>query len=103
VKLDASFNPANITRRLVGSTLTFPVVSEACWRESAGAANRWKPPLHARAAGSICRTVLQSLDKAHGLDDEAVRTMRRWRLKPALLDREPVPVRISVDMKFALR
>jgi TonB family protein len=48
-------------------------------------------------------TVLRSLDKAHGVDDEAVRTMRRWRFKPALLDREPVPVRISVDMKFALR
>jgi outer membrane biosynthesis protein TonB len=35
--------------------------------------------------------------------EQAVRTMRRWRFKPALLDREPVPVRISVDMKFALR
>jgi TonB family protein len=48
-------------------------------------------------------TVLRSLDKAHGLDDEAVRTMRRWRFKSALLESEPVAVRISVDMKFALR
>jgi TonB family protein len=48
-------------------------------------------------------TVLRSLDKVHGVDEEAVRTMRRWRFKPALLDREPVPVRISVDMKCALR
>ena len=48
-------------------------------------------------------TVLRSLDTVYGLDDEAVRTMRRWRFKPALLARKPVPVRISVDMKFALR
>jgi len=48
-------------------------------------------------------TVLRSLDKVHGVDEEAVRTMRRWRFKPALLDREPVPVRIRVDMKFGLR
>jgi TonB family protein len=48
-------------------------------------------------------TILRSLDTVYGLDDEAVRTMRRWRFKPALLERKPVPVRISVDMKFALR
>jgi TonB family protein len=48
-------------------------------------------------------TVLRSLDTVYGLDDEAVRTMRRWRFKPALLERKTVPVRISVDMKFALR
>jgi TonB family protein len=48
-------------------------------------------------------TVLRSLDTVYGLDAEAVRTMRRWRFKPALLERKPVPVRISVDMKFALR
>lgn len=42
-------------------------------------------------------TVRQSLDKVHGLDEEAVGTMRRWRFKPALLDREGVPVRINVD------
>jgi TonB family protein len=48
-------------------------------------------------------TVLRSLDTVYGLDDEAVRTMRRWRFKPALLERKTVPVRIRVDMKFALR
>lgn len=48
-------------------------------------------------------TVLRSLDSVYGLDDEAVRTMRRWRFKPALLERQPVPVRIRIDMKFALR
>lgn len=48
-------------------------------------------------------TVLRSLDSVYGLDDEAVQTMGRWRFKPALLERRAVPVRISVDMKFALR
>jgi TonB family protein len=48
-------------------------------------------------------TVLRSLDTVYGLDDEAVRTMRRWRFKPALLQRKTVQVRIRVDMKFALR
>jgi protein TonB len=48
-------------------------------------------------------TVLRSLDAVYGLDDEAVRTMRRWRFRPALLERKPVSVRIKVDMKFALR
>jgi hypothetical protein len=42
---------------LTAVMLTFPVVSEACWRESAGAANRWKPLLQARAAASICRSM----------------------------------------------
>jgi TonB-like protein len=46
---------------------------------------------------------IDELNLLYGLDDEAVRTMRRWRFKPALLARKPVPVRISVDMKFALR
>jgi TonB family protein len=48
-------------------------------------------------------TVLRSLDTVYGLDNEAVRTMRRWRFKPALLERKTVQVRIRVDMKFALR
>ena len=48
-------------------------------------------------------SVLRSLDTVYGLDDEAVRTMRRWRFRPAQLKRKPIPVRISVDMKFALR
>jgi len=36
---------------------------------------------------SLARRLLNLL---YGLDDEAVRTMRRWRFKPALLARKPV-------------
>lgn len=44
--------------------------------------------------------VIQSLDK--GLDEQAVRTVRTWRFRPAVRKGIPVPVRIRVDANFQL-
>jgi len=38
-----------------------------------------------------------------GLDDEAVKTVRQWRFKPALKDGVPVRMRVAVVMSFSLR
>lgn len=48
-------------------------------------------------------TVIRSLDRAFGLDDEAVRTPRAWRFRPALLAGRPVATWIVLDFTFALR
>ena len=37
-----------------------------------------------------------------GLDEEAYRTVRGWRFKPATLDGEPVPVKANVEINFRL-
>jgi len=47
--------------------------------------------------------VVSSLDKVHGLDDEAVRTVKKWRFAPATKDGVPVPVLVSIELTFTLR
>src|SRR5688500_18466466 len=47
--------------------------------------------------------VTRSLDRVHGLDAEAVRTVRLWRFKPALRRGMPVPVRVAANVEFTLR
>ena len=47
--------------------------------------------------------VLQSLDTVHGLDDEAVKTMKQWRFKPGTKDNKPVDVQVEVEMTFTLK
>jgi TonB family protein len=47
--------------------------------------------------------VVRSLDKVHGLDDEAVRTVKKWRFTPATRDGAPVRVVVSIDLTFTLR
>ena len=47
--------------------------------------------------------VTRSLDKVHGLDDEAVATLKTWRLEPGLKDGKPVAVEIEVEMTFKLK
>lgn len=37
-----------------------------------------------------------------GLDDIAVGTVRRYRLRPALQDGIPVPVRIHIEVRFRI-
>lgn len=37
-----------------------------------------------------------------GLDDAAVRTVEKWRFKPAMKGSEPVPVQINVEVNFRL-
>jgi len=48
-------------------------------------------------------TVVRSLDKETGLDEEAVKAVREWRFAPGTLNGKPVKVRILVEMSFNLR
>jgi TonB family protein len=48
-------------------------------------------------------TVVRSLDKTFGLDDQAVRAMREWRFQPGTRAGTPVSTRVKVDLRFALR
>jgi protein TonB len=54
--------------------------------------------------GSVrdCR-LTRSLDRRHGLDEEALRAARLWKFLPARRRDEPVPVRVTIDMDFSLR
>jgi protein TonB len=52
-------------------------------------------------AGEI--VVTRSLDKEHGLDDNAVEALKQWRFKPGRKDGKVVPVRVEVEMTFVLR
>ena len=46
--------------------------------------------------------VVQSLDRVHGLDAEAVRAAREWRFEAGLKDGTPVPVALTIEMTFAI-
>jgi protein TonB len=48
-------------------------------------------------------TVTRSLDKAHGLDEEAVKAMRQWTFEPGTRDGNPVPVEVEIEMRFTLK
>jgi periplasmic protein TonB len=47
--------------------------------------------------------VTKSLDSVFGLDQEAIKAARRWRFKPGMLQGEPVPVMITIELTFTLR
>jgi TonB family protein len=47
--------------------------------------------------------VVRSLDTRFGLDEVAVRAVRRWRFRPATLDGSPVSTRFDMEVTFALR
>ena len=47
--------------------------------------------------------VVKSLDAEYGLDNEATNALKRWEFKPGLWLGEPVPVLITVDMRFTLK
>ncbi len=44
-----------------------------------------------------------SLDKAFGLDREAVKSVEKWRFKPGMHLGQAVPVLVTIDVQFALR
>lgn len=48
-------------------------------------------------------TVKTSLDKTHGLDDNAVDALKQWRFEPGRKDGKAVPVLVSVEMTFVLK
>lgn len=47
-------------------------------------------------------TVLRSLDKQWGLDDEAVKAAKQWRFEPGTRNGEPVNVMITIELQFKL-
>jgi TonB family protein len=47
--------------------------------------------------------VRHSLDAVNGLDDEAIKTVRRWRFKPGMMDGVPVRTRVGIEISFLLR
>ena len=44
----------------------------------------------------------KSLDAVHGLDDAALEAAGRWIFSPGTLNGEPVPVRVRLELAFAL-
>jgi TonB family protein len=47
--------------------------------------------------------IVRSLDPVNGLDDEAVKTLKKWRFRPAMKEEVAVRSRVSVEMSFTLR
>jgi len=47
--------------------------------------------------------VTRSLDRASGMDEEAVNSLKKWRFAPGKKDDVPVPVMVEVEMSFSLR
>lgn len=47
--------------------------------------------------------VVRSLDKTYGLDDEAVKTVKKWLFSPGKKDGVAVPVLVEIEMTFSLR
>jgi protein TonB len=47
--------------------------------------------------------ITRSLDPHFGLDQEAIRTVKSWRFRPARRNGEPVPVWVDVELSFTLR
>jgi protein TonB len=47
--------------------------------------------------------VVRSLDAEFGLDEEAMRAVRRWQFEPGSKDGRAVPVLVEIEMTFTLR
>jgi TonB family protein len=57
-----------------------------------------------RADGTVADArISRSLDKLHGLDEEALATARRWTFEPATLKGQPVPVVSTLTFQFRLQ
>lgn len=48
-------------------------------------------------------TVSRSLDKEHGLDQQAINSARQWKFKSGTREGKPVPVEVTIEMTFTLR
>ena len=57
-----------------------------------------------RATGDVGQvTVLKSLDREFGLDDQAVKAARQWQFEPGKKDGKAVPVQVALEMTFTLK
>lgn len=72
--------------------------------------------MQARIEGTVIMTVVvrtdgtpgdieitKSLDSEYGLDKQAVAALSQWRFEPGRKDGKPVPVRVTVEMRFTLK
>jgi TonB family protein len=48
-------------------------------------------------------TVVRSLDPTFGLDQEAIKAVRRWRFRPGTRFGQPMPVLVEIELTFTLR
>ena len=48
-------------------------------------------------------TVIKSLDSEYGLDNEAIKALKKWRFKPAMKDGQPVAKTIRAELSFRLQ
>jgi TonB family protein len=48
-------------------------------------------------------TVTESLDTVYGLDEQALAAAKQWRFRPGTHDGTPVPVRVTLEMRFTLK
>ena len=47
--------------------------------------------------------ITRSLDPTFGLDQEAIKTVKRWKFVPGTRQGQPVPVLVEIEMTFTLR
>ena len=47
--------------------------------------------------------ITRSLDPTFGLDQEAIKTVKKWRFAPGTRFGQPVPVLVEIEMTFTLR
>ena len=47
--------------------------------------------------------ITRSLDRALGLDEQAIAAVRQWRFRPGMLRGRSVPVRVAIELTFTLR
>lgn len=56
------------------------------------------------ANGVVGRVVVvKSLDKEHGLDDQAVAAVRKWKFVPGTKGGKAVPVEVTIELTFTLK
>jgi protein TonB len=48
-------------------------------------------------------TVTRSLDTKYGLDKQAMKAVKQWTFEPGTKDGQPVPVRVDIEVTFALK
>ncbi len=54
--------------------------------------------------GSVGRIrITHSLDRKYGLDEEAIKALKRWRFRPGMLNGQPVAVIVNVELSFTLK
>jgi protein TonB len=47
--------------------------------------------------------IARSLDKKHGLDEQAIKAVKQWKFVPGTKDGKPVAVQVQVEMTFTLK